>query len=143
MTSALQSEMPWYESAEDATSTALTKGRAMILSRVNNKKQNHFKVAAVALWPWLNNEDSAYARLKDALNPDRPVKLTADEHIFLANLAQEYDYLRYTEAKCHHAGTQPVKPEDEQIQLQQIILQSQLALTQALNRFNALRSGAA
>jgi hypothetical protein len=143
MTSVLQSEMPWYESAEDATSSALAKGRALILSRVNNKKLNHIKVAAVALWPGLNNEDSAYARLKDALNPDRPAKLTADEHIFLANFCQEYDFLRYTEAQCHHAGSELLKPEDEQAHLQQIIIQGQRELTQALNRYNALRPSVA
>lgn len=123
-----QAEMPFFESAENATYSAILASRKPL------------KEVALALWPSMKM-DSAYARLKGALNEDRPEKLTADEHVFIANHCQQYHFLHYIEHQCHHAGTQAVAPEDELANLQHDIVKGQHALTQALNRYNALRAG--
>jgi hypothetical protein len=124
-----QGEMPFYESAEDATYSAILDSRKPV------------KEVAHALWPHLHI-DSAYARLKGALKSERPEKLTAGEHIFIANYCQQFHFLYYCEKQLHHSGSTPVAPEDEQLRLQQIIIQGQRELTQAMNRYNALRPGA-
>jgi len=125
----LQQEMPFYESAEDATYSAI----------LDSKKP--VKEVAHALWPSMKM-DSAYSRLKGALKEDRKEKLSSDEHLFIANYCQKFHWHYYNENQLHHAGSQLVKQEDELAKLEHQILKGQQALTQALNRFNALRGGA-
>jgi hypothetical protein len=128
MTTETQAEMPFFESAEDATHSAIIASRKPL------------KEVALSLWPSMKM-DSAYARLRGALNHDRPEKLSADEHIFIANHCEQYHFLHYIENQCHHAGSQRVTPADELAHLQQDILKGQQALTQAMNRYAALRQG--
>ncbi len=125
----IQAEMPFFESAEDATYTAILASRKTI------------KEVAVGLWPHLCM-DSAYARLKGALSAERPEKLAADEHLFIANFCGQWHFLHYVENQCHHSGTRKVEPADELATLQEAILKGQRELTQSLNRFNSLRAGA-
>lgn len=100
----MQSEMPWFETAEDATTSAIQhSGKA-------------FKEVAHALWPSMKM-DSAYARLKGALNSERPEKLTADEHLFIANHCERYHFTAYVCAQTHHSQPDPIEPVDEAMEL--------------------------
>jgi hypothetical protein len=101
------SQLPFcsmFDSAEEATSAAIV------------RSGKEFKEVAHAIFPALNPA-SAYARLKAALNPEKPEKLTADEHLLIANFCNEYDYLYYCASKCHHSTPQPVAAGDEQAEL--------------------------
>lgn len=119
-----QSEFPFHESAEDATNMAII------------RSGRHFKEIAHALWPE-HKPDSAYARLKNSLRPDAREKLTADQHVLIANLCGEYDFLYYVAQGCHHSRPDPVKPEDEQATLQKQFIASVVELRQLANRINA------
>lgn len=101
----IQQDFSFHASAEDATHAAIHKsGKAM-------------KALAYELWPSLKM-DTAYARLRGCLNQDRPEKLTADEHLKLANLTGQYDFVHYCAQECQHSRPEPVSPEDERARLQ-------------------------
>lgn len=100
----MQTEMPWFETAEDATHNAIQH------SGKSPKQVAHM------LWPHLK-QDSAYARLMGALKTDRPEKLTADEHICIAVFCGEFDFLHYVASQCHHTQPEPVDLEDEALEL--------------------------
>jgi len=100
-----QHAMPFFESAEDATQHAIrSSGKAP-------------KAIASALWPSLI-QASAYARLMNALNPDKAEKLTADEHAFIAEFCGQYDFLQYLAHRLSHSQPVPVAPEDQHARLQ-------------------------
>lgn len=99
-----QNEFPFHETAEDATNTAIIRsGKA-------------FKEVALALWPEMK-ADSAYAKLKNSLRPDTREHLTADQHILIANLVEQFDFLYYACQGCHHDRPDPVEPADELTEL--------------------------
>lgn len=106
-----QAEMPFYESAEDATHSAILR------SRIPPKEIAH------ALFPDLKM-DSAYARLMGSIKHSRPEKLTADQHIFIANYCQEYDFLYYCAQNCHHSQPVSVEPEDELVRQEREFIES-------------------
>jgi len=116
-----QAEMPFFESAEDATYSAILASHKPI------------KAIAHALWPHLQI-DSGYARLKGALSHDRPEKLTADEHVFIANHCEQYQFLHYVENQCHHSGTKRVEPADEKAELQRQLIRNMQEHRQLVNR---------
>jgi len=124
MTTELQAEMPFYESAEDATHSAILASRLPL------------KEVAAVLWPALKT-DSAHARLRGSLNTDRPEKLTADEHIFIANHCQQFHFLHYTAQQCHHSQPVPVDPDDEKAELQKQFIRSVTELRQLAGRIGA------
>lgn len=119
-----QREMSWFECAEDATLSALHKSKIKPVA------------IALKLWPAMK-PDSAYARLMGALKRSRPEKLTTDEHVLIAHETQQYDYLYYVEAQCHHAGSRPVEPAEEAVELQRAILKGQEELKVLYNRLAA------
>ena len=105
-----QLDFSFHASAEDATSAAIHKsGKAM-------------KALAYELWPSLKM-DSAYARLRGCLNPERPEKLSADEHLALARLTGQYDFLHYCAQELHHSRPEPVAPQDEAATLKRQMLE--------------------
>lgn len=99
-----QKPFPFHETAEDATSSAII------------RSGKSFKEVAHETWPSMPI-DTAYARLKNCLRHDAREKLLADEHVFIANLVGEFDFLFYVAQKCHHTQPNPVEPEDEKAQL--------------------------
>lgn len=102
--SSKQLDFSFHGSAEDATSAAIHKsGMAM-------------KQVAHELWPSLKM-DTAYSRLRGCLNADRPEKLTADEHLHVARITQQFDFLYYCAQDCQHSRPEPVAPEDERDRL--------------------------
>lgn len=106
------SQLPFcsmFDSAEEATNAAIV------------RSGKEFKQVAQAVFPSLAAQ-SAYARLKSCLNPEKDEKLSADEHLFVANFCGEYDYLYYSAGKCHHSLPQPIAPQDEQAELQRRVV---------------------
>lgn len=100
----MQQEQLFYDSAEEAVNAAIVK------SGLKPKE------VAVELWPAMKM-DSAYARLKNALNPDKHEKLTLDEIIHICRVAQRFDPLFYmADELCH---TRPIlrAPKDEGAEL--------------------------
>ena len=100
-----QSEFPFHETAEDATSKS-----------ISDSKMTYEQVANT-LWPHMKL-NSAYARLKNALREDAREVLTADQHLFIANLTGQYHFLYYCAQHCHHSQPDPVAPADEKAALQ-------------------------
>ena len=116
-----------FDSAEEATSAAIV------------RSGKEFKEVAGKVFPSLAIA-SAYARLKASLNPEKPEKLTADEHLLIANFCGEYDYLYYCASKCHHSMPQPVAAQDEKAELQRRVVaavEDLKKLTSSLERAEA------
>lgn len=89
---------------------------AVNVAIVNSGKS--MKQVAVALWPHMKM-DSAYARLKGALNPEKPEKLQFDEIIFICNYCGQFDPLYFMAQECGHSRPELRIPEDEQALLMQ------------------------
>lgn len=106
----MQAQMPWFETAEEATQNAIQH------SAKNPKEVAHY------LWPGLKM-DSAYARLMGAMNPDRPEKLSADEHIAIAEFTGRADFLYYVAVTLRHTQPEPQKPADEAMDLDRQIVE--------------------
>lgn len=100
-----QHAMPFFDSAEEATKEAIRKsGKPM-------------KDVAKALWPEKSIEAGATA-LRNALNENRDERLTADQHLFIANYLSEFDWLYYAAHRCGHSQPVPIEPEDQHARLQ-------------------------
>lgn len=124
-----QHDFGFRESAEDATQAAIHKsGKAL-------------KALAFDLWPTLK-ADSAYARLRGCLNHDRPEKLSADEHIAIARLTGQYDFLHYVAQELHHSRPEPVAPEDELTGLLRQFNENARGLAKLGERIQAMKGGA-
>ena len=94
-----QADFPFYETAADATNTAII------------RSHTPFKEVALSLWPEMK-ADSAYAKLKNSLRPDTREHLTADQHILIGNLCGQYDFLQYVAHSSSHSQPEPIKPAD-------------------------------
>lgn len=75
-----------------------------------------YKATACHLWPAMKPE-SAYARLKSCVNPDRDEKLSFGEIIQAAKFNQRFDALYYFCAETLHAQPIHVAPEDAMAKL--------------------------
>jgi len=123
-----QMDFSFHPSAEDATAAAIHKsGKAM-------------KQIASDLWPSLKM-DTAYARLRGCLNQERPEKLSADEHLAVARLCGQYDFLHYCANELSHSKPEPVAPEDERARLQREFVESTRALTKLAERIESIGGG--
>lgn len=124
-----QLDFSFHASAEDATAAAI------------HKSGKPMKALAYELWPSLKM-DSAYARLRGCLNADRPEKLTADEHLTIARLCGQFDFLHYCAQECQHSRPEPVTPEDELTVLLRTVSAQAPGLISALQRIDKIRGGA-
>ena len=93
-----------YETAEEATEAALL------------RSGKTFKEVAVAIFPEIKPM-TAYLRLKHGLHPGRAEKLTADEHLRIARLCGEYDFVYYGAHICGLKLTPSLSVEEELRQL--------------------------
>ena len=116
-----QALMPFYESAEEATNSAIL------------RSGNTFQEVAHKLRPELKI-DSAYAWLKNALKDGQREKLSSDQHVLIANLCGEYEWLHYSNSQCHHKRTEPLEPDDEAIELDREINTTLKSVEQLLKR---------
>ena len=97
--------MPWFESSEEATKHAI---------QVSGKP---IKSVAAALWPD-KSPTRAYTDLANALNENRSERLTADQHVFIANHCGQYDWLYFVADQCSHSRPHAIAKEDRQAMLQ-------------------------
>lgn len=73
------------------------------------------KVVGVALWP-SKGVEVAQRGLLNALNPDRPEKLSTDEIVHIARLARDRDchvVMEFLTNALGYAPPQPIAPRDE------------------------------
>jgi len=119
--------MPWFETAEDATHNAI---------QHSDMKP---KEVAYQMRPDLK-PDSAYAWLKNCLNATQPEKMTADQHIAIAKLCYQYDFLHYVAAQLHHSKPEYITPEDAVQSLEEKIAEQQEVIIGLLNARNKLKS---
>lgn len=88
--------------------------------------------------------DQASRVLMDCMNSTRNEKLDIDQLIHLLRIGQQNGCNSAINFICGAAGYSqptPITPADEAAQLQAAIVRGQQELTQALNRYNALRAG--
>jgi len=116
-----QTQMPFYEVAEDATNSAILR------SGKTYQQVAHYLRPDIKL-------EVAYAWLKNALREEAREKLTTDQHIAIANFCEEYDYTYYVALHCHHSRPEPVEPADEALQLDREINDSLKAIEKMLQR---------
>ena len=100
-----QETMPFFDSAEEATAHAI------------HASGKSFKQVGAALWPD-KTIDAAATGLRNALNPNRDERLTADQHVFVANFCGRFDYVHYICMRTNHSRPSQQTPADVAAQLQ-------------------------
>jgi len=111
----------WYDTAEDSISDAI-KGSGKT-----------FKEVAVMLWPSLKME-TAYARLKAALNPDKDEKLSFAEIVLICKFTGRFDPIYFACDECSLHRPMVKAPKDEQAELLLTIQRQQAQLIQTMTR---------
>lgn len=94
-----------YDTPEEAISAAIT----------NSGKG--YKEIACGLWPSMR-PDSAYARLKNALNPDKDEKLSFSEILYICKMCNRFDPIYFACDELSLYRPEPKAPEDEACELQ-------------------------
>lgn len=100
--------MPFFDSAEAATLHAI------------QASEKDPKQIASALWPD-KSVPAARTALLNALNENRAERLTADQHMFVANYCGQYDWLYYASHKCRHSRPHQLTPEAETARINQAL----------------------
>jgi len=109
-----QDDFPFYESAEQATDAAIQKFK--VDAYENGKRVSPYKVVATAMCPD-KKHDTAYAYLKSALDPGKTEKLSGDQHIFIANFTQQFDFIYYCCQESHHGRPPRITLEAEKLEV--------------------------
>lgn len=118
--------MPWFDSAEAATKHAIQ------ASGKNPKDVGN------ALWPD-KTAAAAQTALLNALNENRNERLTADQHIFIANYCGRFDWLYYSAMQCNHSRPNPVTPEAKSAELQAEIVKAFGQMKGLISQFESLQ----
>lgn len=122
----------WYDTDADAINAAIT------------ASGKTFKQVASALWPSMKM-DSAYARLKNCLNPDKDEKLSFAEVIFICRETGNVDPIFHACDELSLHRPTPKAPADEKAELLNTIQRQQALLLQTMQRLertNALQVAA-
>jgi len=82
----------------------------------NNVHGWPFKQVAAAMWPAMKSE-SAYARLKSCINPEKDEKLDLAETRHLCQITGRFEPLYWLCDELHHARPAQRSPEDQQAEL--------------------------
>lgn len=96
------------------------------------------KDLAVFLFPHLKME-SAYARLKACLNPEKDERLTFGQIIAAMNFCGTFDPLMYACAETSHSRPEPVAAEDETARLVLAVDGAAAALNSAMKQLERLQ----
>jgi len=127
----MSSQTPlWYDTDADAINTAI------------QDSAKSYKEVAAALFPALKM-DSAYARLKNCLNPDKDEKLSFAEVVFICKFTGRYDPIHFACDELSLHRTTIKAPKDEQAELLNTIQRQQAQLLQTMQRLertNALHA---
>jgi hypothetical protein len=90
------------------------------LNLMISNSEKSAKELAVFLFPHLKM-DSAYARLKSCLNPDRDERLTFGQIIVAMRFCESYEPLMFACDETQHARPDRRAPEDEEVRLVEAI----------------------
>ena len=121
-----QESMPFFDSAEAATKHA-----------IHSSGRNPKDVGS-ALFPD-KTPDAARTALLNALNENRSERLTADQHIFIANYCQRFDWLYYCAHQCSHARPEQVTPEAKAAHIQAALVETVGQMKSLIGQFEALQ----
>lgn len=121
-----QSALPFFDSAEEATKHAM---------QASGKNP---KAVAAALWPE-KSADAARTALLNALNPNRDERLTADQHLFIANYCGEFSFVQYICLKTSHAQPVLQTPTEHAARLQSALFAKTDELRGLLSQIEALK----
>ncbi|MEN8821966.1 MAG: hypothetical protein ABF271_12775 [Abyssibacter sp.] len=119
--------MPFFDSAEAATLHAI---------QASGKDP---KQIAAALWPD-KSVPAARTALLNALNENRAERLTADQHMFVANFCGQYDWLYYASHKCRHSRPHQLTPEAETARINQALQEKARELRGLLDAIDGLNT---
>lgn len=97
------------------------------------------KEVAGFLFPHLKAE-SAYARLKSCLNPDRDERLTMGQIVAAMRFCQRYDPLMFACDETLHARPDRKAPEDEELRLAEVISAAGETLGKAMRQLELIQA---
>ena len=120
-----QQTLPFFDSDKAATKYAI---------QASGKST---KQVAAALWPNKTME-RAQTDLNNALNDNRGEQLSSDEHSFIANFCQQYDWLYYQSHKCRHSRPVLQTPEEVAAQVQEALFAKADELEALLRQIRAV-----
>ncbi len=109
------------------------------LNLMVSNSQKSAKELAAYLFPHLKL-DSAYARLKACLNPEKDERLTFGQIIAAMRYCECYDPLMYACDETLHARPDRKAPKDEEVKLVQAINGAAQTLQKAMQQLEHIRS---
>lgn len=105
---------------------------------VSGSERSH-KELACFLFPHLKAE-SAYARLKACLNPEKDERLTFGQIVAAMNFCGRYDPLLFACDETLHARPDRKAPEDEQVRLVEAINAAASTMDRAMRQLEGLQT---
>lgn len=97
------------------------------------------KELAVFLFPHIKL-DSAYARLKACLNPERDERLTFGQIVVAMRFCSRFDPLYFACDETCHGRPEIKAPEDEEAKLALVISEAASVMDRALKKIEAMQS---
>lgn len=104
-----------------------------------SSSERSFKEVAAYLFPHLKPE-SAYARLKSCLNPDKDERLTFGQIIAAMKFFERFDPLMFACDETLHARPDRKAPEDEEVRLVAAINEASSTLTKAMRQLERMQA---
>lgn len=101
--------------------------------------ERSFKEVASYLFPHLKPE-SAYARLKACLNPEKDERLTFGQILAAMKFCERFDPLMFACDETLHARPDRKAPEDEQVRLVAAINEASSTLTKAMRQLERMQA---
>lgn len=101
--------------------------------------ERSFKEVASYLFPHLKPE-SAYARLKACLNPEKDERLTFCQILAAMKFCERFDPLMFACDETLHARPDRKAPEDEQVRLVAAINEASSTLTKAMRQLERMQA---
>lgn len=101
--------------------------------------ERSFKEVASYLFPHLKPE-SAYARLKACLNPEKDERLTFGQILAAMKFCERFDPLMFACDETLHARPDRKAPEDEQVRLVSAINEASSTLTKAMRQLERMQA---
>lgn len=109
------------------------------LNLMVSNSQKSAKDLAVYLFPHLKME-SAYARLKSCLNPEKDERLTFGQIIAAMNFCECYDPLMYACDETMHGRPDRKAPEDEEVKIVEAMNAAAEVMQKAMRQLEHLQA---
>lgn len=126
----MSQEKLWYEDEFEA------------LQMMISSSARGFKEVAAYLFPHLKPE-SAYARLKACLNPEKDERLTFGQIIAAMKFCERFDPLMFACDETLHARPDRKAPADEEVRLVAAINEASSTLTKAMRQLERMQAARA